>query len=86
MLNALPDTRNANDMSEVFLAPNEELNSECIIEIEIEEKLPAHETIDLGDRRKSNVSSSKSGSSSSAEILKTNPTVDMGKLILLQFS
>ncbi len=79
MLNAIPDTRNTNDMSEVFLAPNEELDSELRDETEIEEKLPAHEAIDLRDRRKSSIGSSKSGSSSSVEVSKRNSTVDMGK-------
>jgi hypothetical protein len=81
MLNAIPDTRNTNDMSEVFLAPNEELNSELKDETEIEEKLSAHEAIDLRDRCKSSIGSSKSGSSSSVEISKRNSTVDMGKKI-----
>jgi hypothetical protein len=86
MLNAIPDRRNADDMSEIFLASNEELDSECRaeIEIEVEAKLPAHKIIDMGNRRKSSVSSSKSGSSSSSlEIPKRNPTVALGKLFLL---
>jgi hypothetical protein len=78
MLNAIPDKRTVDDMSEVFLAPNEEIDSDRKDDIEIEEKLPAHETIDLGDRRKLSVGSSKSVSSSSGEISRSNPTVHMG--------
>lgn len=83
MLNAIPDSRNAEDMSEVFLAPNEEIDSERIVEIEKEERLPTHQVIDLGERRKSTISSSKSDSSSSTDFPKRNPTIDMGRVLLL---
>ncbi len=83
MLNALPDTRNTDDMSEVFLAPNEEIDSERRDDTEIEEKVSTHENIGLGGRRKSSVSSSKSASSSSAEVPRRNITVDIGNLFIL---
>jgi hypothetical protein len=83
MLNALPDTRNTEDMSEVFLAPNEEIDSERRDDTEIEEKVSTHENIGLGGRRKPSVSLSKSSSSSSAEVPRTNLTVDIGNLLIL---
>lgn len=81
MLNAIPDTRNADDMNEVFLAPNEQVDSEVKDEIGTEEKLPTHETVDMNDRRKSSISSSRSTSSISTEIPQRNSTVDMGKFL-----
>jgi hypothetical protein len=81
MLNAIPDTRNAGDMSEVFLAPNEEIDSERRDEIEREEKLASHDVIDFIARPKSIIGSSKSTSSSSIELPKIYPTADMGKVL-----
>ena len=80
MLNRIPDKRNANDMSEVFLASNERRD-----EIEREEKLSSHKTIDLTGRRQSSISSSKSGSSSNVELPTRNSTIYMGKIILVLF-
>ena len=79
MLNAIPDTRNADDMSEIFLAPNEELQSDRKDEKESDEKLSVHETIDLPDRQKSSVFSSESVSSSSVEVPQRDPEGDTGK-------
>ena len=83
MLNAIPDTRNAEDMSEIFLAPNEEIDSERRDEIEREEKLPPNEVIDMIVRRKSTISSINSDSTSSTDFPKRNPTIDMGRILLL---
>lgn len=68
MLNAIPDTRNAEDMSEVFLAPNEDIENDRKSAMEIDAALANHEAIDMPHRRKQSIGSSKSFSSSSGEI------------------
>lgn len=68
MLNAIPDTRNADDMSEIFLAPNEEIEHDRKSVKEIEATLDNHEGIDMTNRRKQSICSSKSISFSSGEI------------------
>lgn len=82
MLNSLPDKRNVDDMSEVFLAPNEEIDSEIKDDTEIEQKLSTHGTFDLNARRKSSINLSKSTSSSSIEISQRRTTVNLGKFFL----
>ncbi|CAF1017940.1 unnamed protein product [Adineta steineri] len=79
MLNAIPDRRNVDDRSEVFLAPNEEIHSEQKDETETEEICAIHAIVDLGGRRKSSMSISKSdlSSSTSTELPKINSAVDM---------
>ncbi|UJR21387.1 hypothetical protein I4U23_024478 [Adineta vaga] len=56
MLNAIPDTRNPEEMSEVFLAPKDEIDNERKDEIATEDKISIHETIDLNSRRPSSFS------------------------------
>jgi hypothetical protein len=68
------------DMSEVFLAPNEEMNIDRRDDTECDEQLPAHETIDLDDRRKPSICSNESVSSSSGEVSNGDPTGDTGKI------
>ena len=68
MLNAIPDTRNADDMSEIFLAPNEEIENDRKSVMEIEATLANHEGIDMAYRRKQSIGSSKSLSASSGEV------------------
>ncbi len=58
---------NTKDMSEVFLAPNDEMK-------------PAHEIIDMDDRRKSSMCTSQSSSSSSEDGSQGDPTVDTSKI------
>jgi hypothetical protein len=79
MLNAIPDTRNPDEMTGVFLAPKDEDNDDYRDGLDTDEKLASHETIDLDERRKSSITSSKSDSSSCIKTPKRNSTVDMGK-------
>ncbi len=72
--------RNTEYMSQVFLASNEEINSERRDDMECNKQLPAHETIDLDGRRKSSMCSSKSSSSSSGEVSQGDPMVDTSKI------
>jgi hypothetical protein len=82
MLNAAPDTRNAADISEVSLAPNGEINSERRDDTEADARVPAHNTIDLDDRRNLRINSSNSEPSSSVEAPTRNSTVNIGKILL----
>ena len=80
MLNAIPDSRNADDRSEVFLAPNEEIDNERKTELAAAEKFSTHDTIDLVCRRFSSFSTSKSDSSPSTEVPNMASTVEIGNI------
>ncbi len=68
MLNSIPITRSADDL--ISSDPEDEFEARI-------DKMP-NESINLGERRKSSLYSGKSESTSSVEVPKRNPTVDMG--------
>jgi hypothetical protein len=82
MLNAIPDKRASLDLSAGFLKPNEVVGGDHEDEIEKLDGESRHESIDMDERRKSSVFSSKS-SLSSGEVPQRDVTVDMGKYILI---
>jgi hypothetical protein len=78
MLNSLPDTRKV-EFGSGFLKPNAVVGGDHEDEIEgVDHEMP-HESIDMGERRKSSVYSGQSDSASSTEVPQRDPTVDMGK-------
>lgn len=68
MLNAIPDTRNAQEMDEVFLANNEDMDSDRKSTMVAEETPATHDTIDMLVQRKPSICSVKSIASNRKEI------------------
>jgi hypothetical protein len=85
MLNTFPDTRGAEELAGGLLKPNKIVALDLDDAIEDQDNQMTHEAIDLDERRKSSVHSSKSDSMSSVEVPKRNATVDMGKKIFFNF-
>jgi hypothetical protein len=79
MLNTFPDIRGAPELGGGLLKPNEIVTLDMDDAIEDQDNHMTHEAIDLDERRKSSVHSSKSDSMSSVEVPKRNAIVDMGK-------
>lgn len=80
MLNAIPDRRSISEIADGpgFLTPNEPTDETSDIEFSGQSKTPRHESISLGERRKSSVYSNRSGDSS-IELPQPNATVEAGK-------
>ena len=82
MLNDIPDTRTSKEMNgAIFLMPDGDMADREIEQIDLDNEMQ-HESIDLSERRKSLPHASKSDStSSSMDVPKRDPTVDMGTCI-----
>ena len=80
MLNAIPDRRSISEIADGpgFLTPNEPVDESSDSEFNGQTKTPRHESISLGERRKSSVYSNRSGESS-IELPQPNATVEAGK-------
>ncbi len=85
MLNAIPDSRPPEELIGGFLAPNDVIGGDHADEIEEPEQPIGHESITLGERRKSSIYSGKSGSSSSVDLTARDPVVGTGKRIFIFF-
>lgn len=86
MLNAIPDSRPPEELIGGFLAPNDVIGGDHADETEDPEQLIGHESITLGERRKSSIYSGKSGSSSSSvDLPARNHVVGTGKRIFTFF-
>ncbi|CAF0944062.1 unnamed protein product [Adineta ricciae] len=77
MLNAIPDRRSISEIADGpgFLTPNEPVDESSDIEFNGQSKISRHESISLGERRKSSVYSNRSGESS-IELPQPNATVE----------
>lgn len=77
MLNSLPDNRRSFEQSGTFLTPNEIIGGDHFDELEPNELARnRHETITLGERRKSSLLSAQTSSTSSVDVPQRDPTVD----------
>jgi hypothetical protein len=80
MLNQVPGRRDPYEVDgEIHYASRRSTLVDHEIDLDEHDDPIPHEIIDLGERRKSSISSSKSGSGSSAEVNKQNSTVAAGK-------
>ena len=87
MLNQIPDKRDPIELEDgIYYGAGQSSVVDHEIDLGKDEVAAPHESIDMEQRRKSSVSSSKSGSESSIELPKRSSTVEAGKSLLLILS
>ena len=81
MLNKIPDSRHPNELdSGVPMSKENTFAADQMIKSKGRDQGSPHESMDLGERRRSSVHSTRNGSPSDAEASKRDSTVDMGKM------